>query len=108
MGGGYWEKKGREAVLLEGENREILVGQDPAGIGEQDPARWRSIAATYRQLGLLTDDTLPAALIWDGNDGSLRRWLIVLLLVTAGLAVCALGAYRTRRPLGGAQAPVGA
>jgi len=42
---------------------------------------------------LLTDDTLPAALIWDRNDGSLRRWLIVLLLVTAGLAVAALVAY---------------
>jgi hypothetical protein len=41
-----------------------LVGRDAGRIGEQDPARWRSIAATYRQLGLLTDDTLPAALIW--------------------------------------------
>src|SRR5258705_1395651 len=96
---GYSAKKSREALLFEAEQTEILVGRDPARIGEQDPARWRSIAATYRQLGLLTDDTLPAALIWDGNDGSLRRWLIALLLVTAGLAIAALVAYRRRRTL---------
>jgi ABC-type nitrate/sulfonate/bicarbonate transport system substrate-binding protein len=86
----YSAKKSREALLFEAEHTEALVGRDPDRIGEQDPARWRSIAKTYRQLGLLTDDTLPAALIWDGNDGSLRRWLIVLLLVTAGLATAAL------------------
>jgi class 3 adenylate cyclase/ABC-type nitrate/sulfonate/bicarbonate transport system substrate-binding protein len=104
----YSAKKNREALLFEAEQTEMLVGQDPARIGEQDPARWRSIAATYRQLGLLTDDTLPAALIWDRNDGSQRRWLIVLLLVTAGLAVAALVAYRTRRTLRGTTARLGA
>jgi ABC-type nitrate/sulfonate/bicarbonate transport system substrate-binding protein len=97
----YSNKKSREALLFEAEHTEILVGRDAGRIGEQDPARWRSIAATYRQLGLLTDDTLPAALIWDGNDGSLRRWLMALLLVTAGLAIAALVTYRSRRTLRG-------
>src|SRR5712672_1226034 len=104
----YSAKKSREALLFEAEQTEILVGRDPARIGEQDPARWRSIAATYRQLGLLTDDTLPAALIWDGNDGSLRRWSIVLLFLTAGLAIAALVAYRSRRTLRGTIARLGA
>ena len=104
----YSAKKSREALLFEAEQTEALVGRDPDRIGEQDPARWRSIAATYRQLGLLTDDTLPAALIWDGNDGSLRRWLIVLLFVTAGLAIAALVAYRSRRTLRGTIARLGA
>jgi len=80
----------------------------PDRIGEQDPERWRRIAATYRQLGLLTDDTLPAALIWDGNDGSQRRWLIALLFVTAGLAIAVLVAYRSRRTLRGTMARLGA
>jgi class 3 adenylate cyclase/ABC-type nitrate/sulfonate/bicarbonate transport system substrate-binding protein len=97
----YSAKKSREALLFEAEHTEILVGRDPARIGEQDPGRWRSIAATYRQLGLLTDDTLPAALIWDGNDGSLRRWSIVLLFLAAGLAIAALVAYRSRHVLRG-------
>jgi ABC-type nitrate/sulfonate/bicarbonate transport system substrate-binding protein len=96
----YSAKKSREALLFEAEQTEMLVGRDPARIGEQDPARWRSIAATYRQLGLLTDDTLPPALIWDGNNRSLRRWLIVLL-VTAGLATAGLVAYLSRRTLRG-------
>jgi class 3 adenylate cyclase/ABC-type nitrate/sulfonate/bicarbonate transport system substrate-binding protein len=97
----YSGKKSREALLFEAEHTERLVGRDPDRIGEQDPARWRSIAATYRKLGLLSDDTLPAALIWDGNDGSLRRWLIPLLLVPVGLAAAALVGYRSRRSLRG-------
>ena len=104
----YSNKKSREALLFEAEHTEALVGRDPARIGEQDPARWRSIAATYRQLGLLTDDTLPAALIWDGNDGSQRHWLIALLFVTAGLAIAVLVAYRSRRTLRGTMARLGA
>src|SRR6266852_2529251 len=67
----YSGKKSREALLFEAEHTETLVGRDPNRIGEQDPARWQRIAATYRKLGLLTDDTVPEALIWDGNDGSL-------------------------------------
>ena len=70
----YSAKKSRDALLFEAEQTARLVGRDADRIGEQDPARWQRIAAVYRQLGLLTDDTLPAALIWDGNDGSLRRW----------------------------------
>ena len=103
-----YSNKSREALLFEAEHTEALVGRDPARIGEQDPARWRSIAATYRQLGLLTDDTLPAALIWDGNDGSQRRWLIALLFVTAGLTIAVLVAYRSHRTLRGKMARLGA
>ena len=97
----YSNKKSREALLFEAEHTEALVGRDPDRIGEQEPARWRSIAATYRKLGLLTDDTLPKALIYDGNDGSLWRWLIPLLLVPVGLAITVLVAYRSRRSLRG-------
>ena len=85
-----------------------MVGRDPDRIGEQDPARWRSIAATYRQLGLLTDDTPPAGLIWDGNEGSQRRWRIPLVLVPAGLVIAALVAYRRRSALRAAMARLGA
>ena len=101
-------KRAARPCCLRRSSTETLVGRDPNRIGEQDPARWRRIAATYRQLGLLTDDTLPAALIWDGNDGSLRRWLIALLLVTAGLAIAALVAYRSRRTLRDTIARLGA
>jgi class 3 adenylate cyclase/ABC-type nitrate/sulfonate/bicarbonate transport system substrate-binding protein len=105
----YSGKKSREALLFEAEHTEILVGRDPARIGEQDPARWQGIAATYHKLRLLTDDKLPAGLIWaGGHDGSLRRWLIPLLLVSVGLPVAALVAYRSRRTLKAATARLGA
>jgi class 3 adenylate cyclase/ABC-type nitrate/sulfonate/bicarbonate transport system substrate-binding protein len=96
----YSNKKSREALQFEAEQTEILVGRDPARIGEQDPARWRRIAATYRQLGLLTDEKLPEGLIWDDrHDSSLRRWLIPLFVVPIGLVVASLVAYRSRRTL---------
>src|SRR6202011_1642822 len=78
-------------------------------IGEQDPARWQNIAATYHKLWLLTDDKLPAGLIWNGgHDGGLWRWLVPLLLVPIGLLVAALVAYRERRALKAAMARLGA
>ena len=97
----YSAKKSREALLFEAEHTEILVGREPDRIGEQDPARWRAIAVTYRKLGFLTDDTLPETLIWDGNDRNLQHWRIPLLLMAAGLAIAALVAYRSRRTLRG-------
>ncbi len=93
----YSAKKSQDALLFEAEQTATLVGRDADRIGEQDPARWQRIAAVYRQLGLLTDDTLPAALIWDGNDDSLRRWLVLLVLVLVGLAMRSLVAYRSHR-----------
>ncbi|WP_314960827.1 ABC transporter substrate-binding protein [Bradyrhizobium cosmicum] len=95
----YSAKKSREALLFEAEQTTMLVGQDVDRIGRQDPARWRHIAAVYRQLGLLTGDTLPPALIWHGNEGSTPRWLIPLMLALAGLAVAALLGYRNRHTL---------
>jgi hypothetical protein len=95
----YQAKKSRAALLFEAEHTEILVGRDHARIGEQDHGRWQRIAATYRKLGLLSDDTLPATLIYDANDGSLRSWLISLLLVSVGLAGVALAAHRSRHSL---------
>jgi class 3 adenylate cyclase/ABC-type nitrate/sulfonate/bicarbonate transport system substrate-binding protein len=91
----YSGKKSREALLFEAEHTETMVGRDPGLIGEQDPARWQRIAATYHKLWLLTDDKPPGGLIWDGgHDGSQRRRLIPLLLVPFGLAIAALVAYR--------------
>src|SRR4051812_8694933 len=92
----YSATKSRDALLFEAAQTATLVGKDSDRIGEQDPGGWHRIAAVYRQLGMLTDDTLPAALIWDGNNGSLRHWLIPIGLVSVGLAIAVLAAYRNR------------
>ena len=96
----YSSKKSREALLFEAEHMETLIGRDGDRIGEQDPARWQSIAETYHKLWLLTDDNVPEGLIWDGGHGSGQgRPLTPLLLVPVGLAIAALFAYGRRRVL---------
>src|SRR5260370_15259787 len=105
----YSQKKSREALLFEAEHAEMRVGRDPDRIGEQDPARWRRISATYHNLGFITDETLPRSLIWDEDAGMLRRFERPLLLLPAslvGLAIAAVAwlVYRRRRFLPGSLA----
>lgn len=103
----YSQKKSREALLFEAEHTATLVGRDPDRIGEQDPARWRRIAATYHNLGFIADATLPQPLIWDSEDGNPRRWLL-LLAVGVALAALVWFANRRRRFLQGLRARLGA
>jgi class 3 adenylate cyclase len=103
----YSAKKSREALLFEADRTDMLVRRGPGHIGHQDAARWRSIAATYRKLGMLSDDTLPAGLMWDREDEIEGRWLIPLLPVLVGLAIAALLAYLSRRSLRGALTSLG-
>jgi class 3 adenylate cyclase/ABC-type nitrate/sulfonate/bicarbonate transport system substrate-binding protein len=92
----YSVKKSRAALLFEAERTETLVGRDPGRVGEQNPARWQRIATAYRKLGLLTDDKLPEALIWKGDDGNQRLPLMAALFVIVGLAIAARVVYRSR------------
>jgi class 3 adenylate cyclase/ABC-type nitrate/sulfonate/bicarbonate transport system substrate-binding protein len=106
----YSKGKSRDALLFEAARTEMLVGRGPGRIGNQDPARWRRIAATYRKLGLSSDDTLPAGLIWDRQDEIEGHWPVSLLLVPIGLAIATLVwlAYHRRDSLRGALARLGA
>jgi class 3 adenylate cyclase/ABC-type nitrate/sulfonate/bicarbonate transport system substrate-binding protein len=104
----YSAKKSREALQFEAAHTDLLVRRRAAHIGQQDAGHWRKIATTYRKLGLLADDTLPAGLMWDREDDIEGRWLIPLLLVPVGLAIAALVGYRSRRALQGALARLGA
>jgi class 3 adenylate cyclase/ABC-type nitrate/sulfonate/bicarbonate transport system substrate-binding protein len=104
----YSAKRSREALLFEAARTDLLVRRGPGHIGHQDAAHWRKIATTYRKLGMLADDTLPAGLMWDREDEIEGRWLIPLLPVLVGLTIAALVAYRSRRSLRGALARLGA
>ena len=86
----YSAKKSREALLFEAAHTDLLVRRGPGQIGEQDAEHWRKIATTYRKLGLLADDTLPAGLMWNREDEIEGRWLIPLLLMPVGLAIAVL------------------
>jgi hypothetical protein len=104
----YSAKKSHEALLFEAAHTDLLVRRRAGHIGQQDAEHWRKIATTYRKLGLLADDTLPAGLMWSREDDIEGRWLIPLLLAPVGLAIAALVAYRSRRSLQGALARLGA
>jgi hypothetical protein len=104
----YSAKKSCEALLFEAARTDLLVRRRAGRIGQQDAGHWRKIATTYRKLGVLADDTLPAGLIWDRDDDIEGRCLIPLLLVPVGLAIAALAAYRGRRSLQAALARFGA
>ena len=103
----YSAKKSRDALLFEAARTDLLVRRGPGHIGHQDAARWRNIAATYRKLGMLSNDTPPAGLMWDREDEIEGRWLIPLLPVFVGLAIAALLAYLSRRSLRVALARLG-
>jgi len=103
----YSAKKSREALLFEAARTDLLVERGSGHIGVQDAVRWRRIAATYHKFGLLSDDTLPAGLMWDRKEEIEGHWLIPLLPVFVGLAIAALVAYRSRRSLRGALARLG-
>ena len=95
----YSAKKSREALLFEAARTDLLVRRGSSHIGREDAEHWQEIATTYRKLGLLANDTLPAGLMWDREDEIEGRWLIPLSLVAVGLAIAALVAYRSRRSL---------
>ena len=96
----YSKEKSREALLFEARHTEMLVGQDPSQIGEQDPVRWQRIAGTYRKLGVQIDDRLPEGMIWDARNSNLAQRNILLLLLPIGLGIAAI-AYRNRKAIGG-------
>ena len=104
----YSAKKSREALLFEAARTDLLVRRDRTVLVGRMLRDWQRIATTYRKLGLLADDTLPAGLMWDGEDDIEGHWLIALLLVPVGLAIAALAAYRSRRSLQGALARLSA
>src|SRR6202051_1607219 len=83
----YSAKKSRDALLIEAARTDLLVRRGPGHIGGQADAAWQKIATTYRKLGVPADDTLPAGLMWTGEDEIEGRWLIPLLPVFVGLAL---------------------
>jgi class 3 adenylate cyclase/ABC-type nitrate/sulfonate/bicarbonate transport system substrate-binding protein len=84
----YSAQKGRKALLFEATETELLIDRHLTALGDQSTARWRTIARTYVDLGMLGDAKLPKGLIYASNDG-LRRLQIRDPLLWAILAVVA-------------------
>src|SRR5262245_36051506 len=60
----YSSQKSQKALLFEAARTELLIQPNLTAIGYQNTARWRAIARTYVDLGMLSDAKLPEGLIY--------------------------------------------
>jgi len=85
----YSRQKSRDALLFEAIHTEALVQPDLIELGSQNQQRWRNIADTYRDLGMLSAASEPERQVFQANDTGLPIWLKYGL---AGLVVVAIAA----------------
>ena len=71
----YSQQKSRDALLFEAVQTEALVQPDLTELGYQNAERWKSIADTYRDLGIMRPGSVPELQIFRRDDGGGPRWL---------------------------------
>jgi class 3 adenylate cyclase/ABC-type nitrate/sulfonate/bicarbonate transport system substrate-binding protein len=102
----YHVEKSTDALMFEAVQTEQLIQPRRVPIGDQTAERWQSMADTYRSLGMLSDEELPAGLIYlptrervlELLTASPLAWTLLTLLV------CGVGwaLYRRHRRAFGA------
>lgn len=68
----YSSQKSRKALLFEAAQTELLLDQHLTPLGDQSAARWKAIARTYVDLGMLSEAKIPKGLIYTSDDGPWR------------------------------------
>jgi ABC-type nitrate/sulfonate/bicarbonate transport system substrate-binding protein len=89
----YSSQKPREALLFEAKQTELLIQPRLVPIGDQSVERWKNIADTYLDLGMVSAAEVPEGLIYIPNDGgSLWRlrggpfaWGLLAVALAGGL-----------------------
>ena len=91
----YSQQKSRDALLFEAINTEALVQPDLIELGYQNAQRWKSIADSYRDIGLLTAGSEPEFQVFRSDDAGVPSWvkyvLFGLFLAAVAVAVVWLG-----------------
>ena len=83
----YSRRHSREHLLFEAAEMRRLMQPDLVEIGHMNPGRWRRIAETYAELGMLRADFPVEELL---NDPAARRLPPWLVPAVAGIALLAL------------------
>jgi len=87
----YSQGKIREHLLFEAHQMAQLIQPELVEMGYMNPGRWRHIAETYADLGLLPGDFSLDGFLYDPEPKSDHTYIVILALVLAlGLAI-ALG-----------------
>jgi ABC-type nitrate/sulfonate/bicarbonate transport system substrate-binding protein len=89
----YSTQKTREALLFEAKQTELLVQPRSVPIGDQTIERWKAIADTYVNLGLVADAELPAGMIYlprqqvllDRVKSMPLAWVLLAVFIVCGL-----------------------
>jgi ABC-type nitrate/sulfonate/bicarbonate transport system substrate-binding protein len=98
----YSSRKGREALLFEASQTDVLIQPDLIELGYQNPERWHRIAETYRDLGMVKVAAVPKGLIYGLNRESIPTWLkyslgvLVAFAAMASLALSRVAALNKR------------
>lgn len=90
----YSQRKSRDHLLFEAKQMELLIQPELVEMGYMNPGRWRHIADTYADLGLLPRDFSLAGFLYDPNPKidhthfmTLAAILSLGLLITLGIVV---------------------
>lgn len=86
----YSQRKSRAALLFEAEQTAQLMHTDLVEVGHMNPGRWRHIADTYAEFGMLPRGFNLAGLLYDPYPQPDLRWAYWALGALAVITVAAL------------------
>lgn len=91
----YAPAKQLDHLLFEARQMRVLMIPDVVEIGYMNEERWRHIATTYAELGMMTHDTPLAGFLYDPNPQRDVTWLYLSTITGFGIAllVGAIGLY---------------
>lgn len=107
----YSSRHAREYLRFESDQMIPLLQLDLVEIGYMNPVRWRHIANTYADIGLLPRDFSLNGFLYDASKPDLTwfyRGLLIALLLTAVIGAVALYILRMNRKLHYGLAELGA
>jgi len=95
----YSQQHPREFYLFEARRMEPLFRTDLVEIGYMNPGRWRHIADTYAQLGLLPENFVFDGLVYNAESERDLTWLYLAGIVLVIVSAVAFYIYRINRRL---------
>ena len=87
----YTKRHSREHLLFEAARTAELMHPGVIEVGHNNPGRWRHIAATYAEFGLLRENFDLAGFLYVENPQADLAWVYGLLAVLGVIALGALG-----------------
>ena len=88
---GYGKRHSRDHLLFEAAEMARLMQPELVEIGHMTPGRWRAIADTYAELGMVPKDASLDGFLYDGAAAPMPGWVVPALVAGALLLLAAIG-----------------